>query len=333
MTARISRVTLLALGFLFLGALSLVACTGEDPAPGDQSPESEEWGGDVAAAARLLRPPEGTEADWEILREKAIWAWELGLDTLSMGESMAGRGLSFVGTPYVANTLELPGSEQVVVNLQEMDCVTFVENVLALAHFIREADEELLESDLETQSLYKRILTGIRYRGGRVNGYPSRLHYFSEWILDAEAKELVREVTEDLGGVEDYRAIDFMTTHPESYRQLANPPVFQAMENTEVYLSGLTRYRIPQDEIATWSSWIQDGDIIAATSTVEGLDVVHTGLALWREGVLHLLHAPNVGETVEVSDLPLAQRVMRLESMDGIRVVRPLEPGVGGDGS
>jgi len=310
-----------------LGAalLALTSCRGESP-PQDSGPESEVWEGDVAAAARLLRPPEGTDADWEILREKATWAWELGLDTLSMGESMAFLGLSFVGTPYVANSLELPGVEQVVVNLQEMDCVTLVENVLALALLIREANRENLKSDLEIQGFYRRLLTRIRYRRGRVDGYPSRLHYFSDWILDNEAKGLVREVTSELGGVEDYRAIDFMSEHPESYQQLANPVVLEAIQEREAYLSSLTRYRIPQDQIATWSSWIQDGDIIAATSTVEGLDVVHTGLALWRDGALHLLHAPNVGGLVEVSDLPLAERVMRLESMDGIRVVRPLDP-------
>lgn len=314
-----------------LGALSAFACGGEGSTRGDEPAEAEEWGGDVVAAARLLRPPEGTEADWEILREKAIWSWELGLDTLPVGESMAFIGLSFVGTPYVASTLDLPGSEQVVVNLQEMDCVTFVENVLALAHFIREANPETLESDLETRALYKRILTRIRYRGGRVDGYPSRLHYFTDWILQNEGKGLVREVTAELGGVEDYRAVDFMSAHPEAYRQMANQGVFDAIRALEFDLSTRTRYRIPQDQIPTWSSWIQDGDIIAASSTVEGLDVGHTGLALWRDGDLYLLHAPNVGGTVEVSDLPLAERIIRLESMDGIRVVRPLPP-AGGEG-
>jgi hypothetical protein len=318
---------------MVLVVLSLTACGGGESNPEEQPPESEVWEGDVEAAARLLRPPEGTEADWKILREKALMSWELGLDTLSMGESMAFIGLSFVGTPYVANTLELPGSEQVVVNLQEMDCVTFVENVLALALFIREAEPDLLDREPETRGLYKRILTRIRYRTGRVDGYPSRLHYFSEWILDNEAKGLVREVTKDLGGVPDVRAIDFMTNHPESYRQLANPMVFNAIQDTERYLSGLTRYRIPEADIATWSSWIQDGDIIAATSTVEGLDVGHTGLALWRDGVLHLLHAPNVGEEVEVSTVPLADRILRIESFDGIRVVRPLEPNEAGESS
>ena len=38
-----------------------------------------------------------------------------------------------------------------------------------------------------------------------------------------------------------------------------------------------------------------------------------------------IVHAPLVGEAVEVSTLPLADRILRIESQDGIRVVRPLE--------
>jgi hypothetical protein len=306
---------------VLLAAFLFGGCGGSDT----ESGADEEWSGDVIAAARLLRPHQGTDEDWQLLREKAIWSWELGLDTLPMGESMAFIGLSFVGTKYVPATLELPGVEDVVINLQELDCVTFVENVLALALFIRQVEPQILESELETQAVYRRLLTRIRYRNGRVDGYPSRLHYFTDWILDNEAKGIVREVTAELSGVEDFRAIDFMSNHPESYRQLNSRMVLNAIQDREFYLSGLGRYRIPEDEIATRSSWIQDGDIIAATSTVDGLDVAHTGLALWRDGALHLLHAPLVGEAVEVSTLPLADRIFRIESQDGIRVVRPLE--------
>jgi hypothetical protein len=310
---------------LFLAAaiaLFLGGCGGPQP----EVSEGEEWTGDTEAAARLLRPHAGTPEDWEIVRDKATWAWELGLDTLPMGESMAFIGVSFVGTGYVPATLELPGVEQVVVNLQELDCVTFVENTLALALFIRQTEPGILNSEIETQGAYRRILTQIRYRNGRVDGYPSRLHYFTDWILDNEAKGLVREITADLDGEEDYRAIDFMSTHPESYRQLSNPVVLNAVRDREFDLSGLGRHWIPKDEIGFRASWIQDGDIIAATSTVDGLDVAHTGLAFWRDGSLHLLHAPLVGEAVEVSPLPLAERILRIESQDGIRVVRPLEP-------
>ena len=226
-------------------------------------------------------------------------AWDQGWDTLSMGESMARIGATFIGTRYVPHTLELAGEEGVVVNFQGLDCVTLVENALALARFIRVAEPEILDSQVRTRGLYMDLLREIRYRGGRVDGYPSRLHYFSDWILDNQAKGLVQEVTPELGGVEDVRAIDFMTTHPGSYRQLADPASFAAIGEREVELSRMTRYRIPEGEIPAWTSWIQNGDIIAATSTVEGLDVAHTGLAYWQGGELHLLHAPLVGEVVE----------------------------------
>jgi hypothetical protein len=71
---------------------------------------------------------------------------------------------------------------------------------------------------------------------------------------------------------------------------------------------------------------IRDGDVIAATSTVAGLDVAHTGLALWVDGSLHLLHAPLVGDSVEISTVPLAERILSINGQDGILVARPMEP-------
>jgi molybdenum cofactor biosynthesis enzyme len=99
-----------------------------------------------------------------------------------------------------------------------------------------------------------------------------------------------------------------------------------AIQQTERVLSARGRYRIPEERIQAASSLIQNGDIIAATSTAAGLDVAHTGLALWQEGSLHLLHAPLFGESVQVSRLPLAERILRTEGQDGIQVARPLDP-------
>jgi len=47
-------------------------------------------------------------------------------------ESVLKIALSFLETPYVASTLEINETEQLVCNLQELDCFTFDENVLAL---------------------------------------------------------------------------------------------------------------------------------------------------------------------------------------------------------
>jgi len=311
---------LLLAGF---GLIVVAGCGGgaPDSAEGD---ESENWDGDVVAATRMLRPQEGTDADWAIFREKVDWARSQGLDTVPMGQAMVEIGQSFVGTPYGAATLEVAGDEDVVINFQELDCVTFVENTLALALFIRRTDPALMNSEVIARDRYRGTLQEIRYRGGRVDGYPSRLHYFSDWIQDNEGKGLVRELTADLGGLEDTEVIDFMSTHVDAYRQMANRANVTAIQQIEYQLSGLKRFLLPEDRIGDYAEQIQDGDVIAATSTVEGLDVTHTGLALWRDGELHLLHAPLVGGVVEVSEQPLADRILRISGQDGIRVVRPL---------
>jgi hypothetical protein len=298
-----------------------------------QTPDPETWEGDVVAAAKALRSQEGTDWDWETFRATVTKAWEEGLDTVPMGEAMVNIGLSFLGTPYAPGTLEVAGEEDVVVNFQEFDCVTFVENVLALARFIRIQDRVVLESEMGTRETYRGALREIRYRGGRVNGYASRLHYFSDWIRDNEGMDLVQELTQEMGGEEDYKAIDYMTTHSGAYRQLANMTNVMAIKETEFQLSGLTRFKIPEGEIQARISLIQNGDIIAATSTVEGLDVAHTGLAYWQGFELHLLHTPLVGGAVEVSRLPLAGRILRQDGQDGIRVIRPVNPSGAGEGN
>jgi len=333
MSRRGSRGVPWVLGRILLsfGLLMMVGCgSGEADRPGGAgsgaAADSETWEGDIEAATRALRPRAGTDRDWEIFRATVTQAWNEGLDTLPMGSTMVRIGRSFVGWPYGPGTLELAGEEEVVINFEEFDCVTLVENTLALARFIKTQRPEILQSEARAHEVYVRTVRGIRYRRGRIEGYASRLHYFSDWIRDNEAKGLVEELTREMGGEEDSSSIDFMSTHPEAYRQLADPASYMAVQDTELELSGTIRFKIPEGEVQTWMSWIQDGDIIAATSTVDGLDVAHTGLAYWQGPDLHLLHAPLVGGNVEVSHQPLAERILRLSGQDGIRVVRPLDP-------
>lgn len=267
----------------------------------------------VLVAAAAAGP---SDRDLEIFREKLEFAWEAGLDTLPLGEAMARLGATFVGTPYAPGTLEVPGPERLVINLRELDCVTFVENVLAIARLVRAG-----KTDFEA---YRAELTRIRYRDGVIDGYPSRLHYFSDWIADNERKGLVRDVTRELGGERVVERIDFMSTHPESYRQLSDPGNLEAIRRIEAELSARERYVIPQERIAEVEAGIRNGDIIAMTSTLDGLDVAHTGIALWVDGRLHLLHAPLAGGNVEISAVPLAERIRGIRTQDGIMVARPL---------
>ena len=287
------------------------------PAPNLDLPPFEENAGSQAE----------TERDWAIARGTVAWARELGLDILPIGEVVATLGTTFVGTPYQPGTLEIPGPERLVVNLRTFDCVTLVEHVLVLARLTVAANAELLENEASFRDRYRAELTRGRYRDGVLSGYPSRLHYFSEWIRDADAKGLARSLSEELGGIEDLRPIGFMGANPESYRQLGEDPlVLEAIREMEARVTEASRFYIPQDQIADREGRIQDGDVIAAVSSLEGLDIAHTGIALWQGDRLHLLHAPLVGDSVEISMRPLAERIQGFSAQVGIMVARPLQP-------
>ena len=289
------------------------------------------------------RPASGTARDWEIAWEHFTWAVAQPPGSFpSFGDLVARIGERFVGTPYEPQTLERRGRERLVINLEALDCVTLVENVLVLARLAwspspRATDppgtgnaaarhNALPDDPARFQAAYRDELTRIRYRGGALDGYPSRLHYFSEWIADNEASGALLDLSRELGGVPDSSAIDFMSTHPDAYRQLSDSVVLAAIAGVEARISAEARYYVPQDGIGAAARGVRDGDVIAATSTVKGLDIAHTGIALRRDGELHLLHAPLVGSHVQVSEESLAERILRIGSQDGIMVARPLPP-------
>lgn len=291
--------------------------TGADPDPGPGTRPAM----DGADAPEV----EATEEDWRILRETLLRAEGQGLDTLSLGETVAGVGLFFVGAPYRPQTLEVPGPERLVVNLRALDCVTLVEAALAISHTLRAPGSVSEWTEERLRSTYTDALRTLRYRDGELTGYPSRLHYFSDWIRNGEAKGLVEDVTGELGGISDPEPLSFMSTHPGSYRQLGDSAVLEEIRRIEERISREPRIYVPEDRIADVASGIETGDVIAATSTVEGLDVAHTGIALWRDGSLRLLHAPLVGDSVQVSPRPLSTRIVEIGGQDGIIVARPVE--------
>ena len=75
--------------------------------------------------------------------------------------------------------------------------------------------------------------------------------------------------------------------------------------------------------MAAVSSHLLDGDVLGMTSTVAGLDVSHTGIAIWKDGGVHLMNAPLVGKTVEISEKVVADRLAGIGSQDGLVVGRP----------
>ncbi len=218
----------------------------------------------------------------------------------------------YLGTPYVANTLEDEGSEELVINKQEVDCTTFVEYVLA-------------EYFMDNEHSFESRLQSIRYRNGIIKGYTSRMHYFSEWMQQAIKNELLIDVTAKNSNFIGELDIHFMSSHPELYKPLQYDSEYKINEicKVEKELTGDIFHYLPKDKIGPHGvTWIQEGDIIALVTTIDGLDVSHLGFATYEKKELRLLHASFNDKQVIIDSEPLHDKLKNRDSIVGIRVFR-----------
>lgn len=234
---------------------------------------------------------------------------------IPIGELIILIGKSFQGTPYVAHTLENDTDEKLVVNLRELDCTTFAENCLALARTIKTGDP--------TYKSFLVNLQQIRYRNGIRNHYPSRLHYFSDWLMNNAEKNIIDLPAVNFGEI-FHNQLNFMSTHPESYQCLKENPAFVAeLDKLEKDISAKKYYFIPKDKIASVESMLNEGDIAGITTNIKGLDIVHTILLTKVNGRVHLLHASSSANKVILSDEPLNDYLAKNKIQTGLMVGRP----------
>ena len=221
----------------------------------------------------------------------------------------------FLGTPYVGGTLDRNNTEKVVINLREMDCVTFVESVIALA--LTAASD-----DLSFDQFAARI-ERIRYRNGIAGGYDSRLHYTSDWVYDNVRKGILSESARQLGGIRETKPIDFMTAHRSAYRALEKDDEMlgkiRAIEESINARGGF--YYLPKGEIESKKDAIPHMAMIAFTTSVEGLDTSHTAFAYKSEGRLTFIHASSARKKVVIDETTLSDYCERPKSCTGIMVM------------
>ncbi len=264
-------------------------------------------------------------ADDSIFAARMATAKAERLDTLPIGERIVAMGRLFVGTPYVAGTLDSSaGPERLVTDLRGFDCVTFYENMLALARIVREYRSPTVRN-------FQDELTYLRYRNGRIAGYHSRLHYSIDYFYNNEQKGVLKVMTREIGGSDailDTRAIHFMTEHRALYKPLVNDPAeFAAMLEIENDIHARKAfYYIPKQDVAAVEAGIQTGDILGITTNVPGLDCSHTGIAVrLSDGRIHFMHASSLQGEVIISEEPLADYLTHSSHQTGIIINRPLE--------
>lgn len=263
-----------------------------------------------ALTVTAARPFFGNFSDSSIFLEKrALLAQKTGVSTALQTLALA---QSFLGAPYVTGTLDRGLTEQVVVNLHQLDCWTLVENCLALAH----------TGPTGSFETFKSYLQKMRYWGGTINGYGSRIHYFTGWLLQAEKAGYVEDITRTLGGIPYQKAVHYISSRPEKYPKIKKPEILREIKAAEARIHRHSWYFIPKSRIAAKEHLLQEGDLIIITSSKHDLDVSHQGFAVRRNGRIHLLHASSLARKTIVSAQPLPQYLAKQRGMSGIMVAR-----------
>ena len=237
-------------------------------------------------------------------------------DALGFGDLIIRTARFFINTPYVGATLEVGDTEQLVINLRELDCATFMEMCLALSRAVAAGTPDF--------DSYCRQLQWIRYRSGIVDGYTSRLHYTSDWIADNKAKGIVEDVTQQAGGRPLKLQLSYMSSHSDAYKHLKGHPDridFMRQVEERINTSGAYSY-IPKQEIHRNRQAIQSGDIIGFTTSTEGLDISHIGIAYWQDGTLTFIHASSTAKKVIINPESLSDYCAGIRSNTGIIVLR-----------
>ena len=290
--------------FLVLISIFLLACT------------SRPAGQQAAQAASIAQTRFHCDSDTTVINNLLMRGYESGIcDANALVEFYARQ---LLGTPYVAGTLE-GDTEQLTINVHQLDCTTFVETLYALAR-------TTLNQRYSWRD-YAASLENLRYRGGKMGDYSSRLHYISEWIVDNRMRGNMQEVTPDLPHV-DYiiKNIDFMSHHASSYRSLSNDSAM--LEKIKGFEAGYRNHRFPYLK----RSWLDDkkvkaqlrsGDFVGLVTNIPGLDISHMGIIIIDDkGEPYLLDASMSGGEVMLEAKPLYKHLNKSKTTIGIRVFR-----------
>ncbi len=275
----------------------------------------------------FLLPLKGVCASLTYTREdslRVVELLELGVkELLKKGEGALTLfyARQLMNLPYVAHTLEIKDKEEhLAINLQSLDCTTLVENCCALALTTKHGSKRWED--------YLSWLQKLRYQDGKINGYSSRNHYFSQWIQSGTRLGLVKEIVPDKRiSVPMKLSLTYMSQHPDSYPLLkVSMEERRLITEMEKRVSGATVRYIPKERVGDSRKAlgdIRDGDILALTTNRKGLDVSHVGFAVWgKDGKLHLLNASSIHKKVVLEPMTLYQYMQKHPVQTGIRVIR-----------
>jgi hypothetical protein len=213
----------------------------------------------------------------------------------------AGEHIDFLserllGTAYGEATLEgCAGSPEVfVINLEKVDCFTFIDYVEAMR----------LSA---TFAQFVTNLRRLRYRKGFVS-FENRNHFFTDW--KGSNRAFVADVTREIGGVMTKSVVKTLNRKEDGTCFL---PGITPTERRIDYIPG-------QVVDGRLLARLKTGDYAGIYSPMAGLDVSHVGIIVAKGPVLKFRHASSLDAHRKVVDQDFREY---MADKPGLIVLRP----------
>ena len=213
------------------------------------------------------------------------------------GERIGFISRQFLNTPYKESSLigSLTVPEDLVIDLEGMDCMTFIEYVEAMR----------LSGTYAEFTINLRM---VRYKKGIV-AYESRRHFFTDWV--GHAPQTVEDVTTIVGGVKTVKVRKRLNLNSDwTY-------ILPGIGITEREISCMPVDAIDNIVIEQ----IKTGDYAGIYSDKDGLDVTHAGIIIKDENDVYLRHASSRKDTYKIVDENL---IKYLTGKNGLIILRAI---------
>ena len=148
-------------------------------------------------------------------------------------------------------------------------------------------------------------------------------HYFTLWAQNAEQRGWLHNLSPDFQGVtKRRRRLNYISQHSAAYAPMRTPSNRQCVSQQEAALVVNQSY-IPIDQLGPVLPLLNNGDIFALVTDVDGLDVTHVGF-IEKTGpdTVNAIHAAPHGGVMR--SVGLANWAARVPDVVGLALYGPV---------
>ncbi len=249
------------------------------------------WLCSLTASAQKYHCPQDTAEAMSIIRE----FYNPGGDPTKLTALIAEK---FIGRPAVAVS-KTDSVGEAEIRLDGFDEFSFINAVAALAK-ISTSPGIIRPKDVE------KGIENITFRHGDADGFPTRMLYGGDWVVDNRARGNVKELTEDYSDQFKTKSLSWITRHRDEYAALKDSATYERQRMVEM---GYRTFKIPhmKRESSEWKqviSDLQEGDLIMLLTPNPDKDVLEMGYIISRPDGFHFIHlSEKDGKVVEENEV------------------------------